>query len=181
LVIDTFTGLAGLGPELENDAAAVTQKLAALCSATGAGLSVLVLHHANASGRPRGSTAFEGTADIVARMTQKRDIIKLDTSSRFTSVRLTGTLDGKPTLHVIAESSPPTPPSLSATDQRLREVLRAAGASGITHREIGSQPGLSINMSKRRLRNWMEHGWVDYHGGGVKSDPKRWYLTDSVR
>ena len=72
LVVDTFTGLAGLAHEQENDAGAIAERLRPLQEAAGRGLAVLFLHHMNAQGQPRGSTVFRAAADIAVRLLPAR-------------------------------------------------------------------------------------------------------------
>lgn len=68
LVVDTFTGLAGLSPEEENDAGAITARLRPLQAAAGEGLAVLFLHHLNKNGQPRGSSAFRGVTETAIQL-----------------------------------------------------------------------------------------------------------------
>jgi len=87
LIIDTFTGLAGLGDEQENDAGAITSRLQPLQVAAGMGLAVLILHHMNNANQPRGSKAFRGVVDISTRFLRKQRsrIFRLETETRSTT------------------------------------------------------------------------------------------------
>jgi AAA domain len=83
LVVDTFPGLAQLQAEDENHAGAVGERLRPLQEATSHGLAVLVVHHANAAGQARGSSAFRGVVDVTVRFSRKDKVITLGTASRF--------------------------------------------------------------------------------------------------
>jgi hypothetical protein len=183
LIVDSFAALARLDPEHENDAGAIAQKMAALSAATRRDLAVLVLHHSNANGRPRGSTAFEGSADIVVRLKRRAETITLKSASRFTPVELTGRLENnnpQPQFKAVANSTEHTSPRTPENDL-LWQALNEAGREGITYAELDDQPGLSRFMAMRRLRAWRANNLVDCRGGGVKGDPRRWFIVDSVR
>jgi AAA domain len=184
LVVDSFAALARVDPEQENDAGAISQKMAALSAATSKGLAVLLLHHSNVSGRPRGSTAFEGSADIVVRLNLRCQTISLKSVSRFAPIELSGRLDGDNApqpLAAVPDGTQDRSPRLSETDELLWQALKEAGHKGITYSELHRKPGSSRFSAMRRLEAWQATQRVDYSGTGVKGDPKRWFLTDSVR
>ena len=146
LVVDSFAALARIGPEYENDGGAIAQKMAALSAATGKGLAVLLVHHSNATGRPRGSTAFEGSADIVVRLKLRSQTISLKSVSRFAPVELSGRLDREnapPQLAAVPDGAQDLLPRLSETDELLWQALKEAGRKGITYGELHEKPGLS--------------------------------------
>src|SRR5262249_15040944 len=96
LVIDTFTGLAGLADEQENDAGAITSRLQPLQVAAGKGLAVLFLHHMNNANHPRGSKAFRGVVDTSIRFLRKSNsrTFRLETETR-SATSLPGSLRGE--------------------------------------------------------------------------------------
>jgi hypothetical protein len=66
LVIDTFAGLSGLKGNEENQVGSILEKLAPLKAAAHKhNLAVLLARHAGKDGKGRGSSIFEGEADIV--------------------------------------------------------------------------------------------------------------------
>jgi hypothetical protein len=66
LVVDTFAGLSGLRGTEENNVGDILEKMSPLkAAAQKHGLAVLVARHAGKDGRGRGSSIFEGEADIV--------------------------------------------------------------------------------------------------------------------
>jgi hypothetical protein len=66
LVIDTFAGLSGLKGNEENQVGSILEKMAPLKAAAHKhNLTVLLARHAGKDGKGRGSSIFEGEADIV--------------------------------------------------------------------------------------------------------------------
>ena len=156
--------------------------MAALSAATRRGLAVLVLHHSNANGRPRGSTAFEGSADIVVRLKRRSETISLKSASRFTPIELSGRLDDhnpRPQLNAVPNSTEQA--SHWSPNDRVWQALEQAGHEGITYGDLDDKPGLSRYIAMRRLKAWQANKLVDYKGGGVRGDPRRWFIVDSVR
>jgi hypothetical protein len=126
-----------------------------LTAATGRGLAVLLLHHCNVSGRPRGSSAFEGSADIVVRLKLRSQTISLKSVSRFAPIELSGRLDGdnaRPTLVAVPDRADDRSPRLSQTDELLWQALKQAGRKGITYSELHRTPGLSRFKAMPRLQ-----------------------------
>ncbi len=188
LVVDTFTGLAGLGDEQENDAGAITQRLQPLVRAAARGLAVLFLHHMNAQNQPRGSRAFQAVVDISARLlrsSRSSSVIRLETTSRFPTA-LDATLRAElvttkePWLYrpldkkgnaIAAESE-------TATDELLLEALRSVSPGCLSYEELGRLPGLSVDKAKKRFPEWLGMK-VGRRGGGRKGDPHCWYALGS--
>jgi hypothetical protein len=187
LVVDTFSTLAGLEPEHENDAAAVNERLDALHRASSMGLAVLLLHHVNVKGNPRGSTAFSAAPDTVVRMRTNKSTgrITLIAEGRRTALlTLKGRLDRERWTY---ESSPRREPEhrhtdTSPTDASLVAALKQAGPNGLTYSEIDAIPGLSAHKAKKRFPDWAKKGMIRPVGGtGRRGDPLRWVLRDSMR
>jgi hypothetical protein len=183
LVVDTFTGLAGLGPKEENDAGAIAERLRPLQRAAGKELAVLFLHHTNKlSQQPRGSGAFRGLADISLRFLRKRDasMFRLQTESRFRTVPLLAAkrvvMPGGWSYQVLGAGEKPGPTLATSTDERLWQALKEAGPEGLTYAEIGQIDGLSEDMAKKRFPKWKQEDKVDHHGKGTKNDPLRWFI-----
>jgi hypothetical protein len=66
LVVDTFAGLSGLRGTEENNVGDILEKMAPLkVAAQKHGIAVVVARHAGKDGKGRGSSIFEGEADIV--------------------------------------------------------------------------------------------------------------------
>jgi hypothetical protein len=186
LIVDTFTGLAGLSREDENDAGAIAERLRPLQEAAGQGLAVLVLHHMNAQGGPRGSTAFRGIADIELRLNRNRNsqAIRLESFSRYSTA---------PTLHASlieasgrylyqarepAEAATAARSRSTSMDERLWNALLQAGPAGLSYSQIGDLDGLSVDIAKRRLPRWHEDGRVTRTGEGTKGSPYRWVAAE---
>ena len=182
LVIDTFSGLANLEAEEENDAGAITARLRTLQVAKGKGLAVLFLHHTNKLGHARGSSAFRGVADVTARMRRDRGgpSFRLDVESRFSAPpAIRGKLlqppggwtyvAGKERARALGEALPEDPES------RLLRALREAGPDGLTYTAFDLIPGLSEDVAKKRLPALLGRR-VQRAGAGTKGDPYRWYL-----
>jgi hypothetical protein len=186
LVFDTFPGLAQLGDEQENDAGAISERLRPLLTAASLGLAILVLHHMNGYGQPRGSKAFRGIVDVVVRFHREKDNnIRLEAESRFptaTPPRLRGQLVKAPgRWFYTARSDRVRAEGLSTleTDALLKAALIEAGASGLTYEEIDQLAGLSTHMAKRRLPAWHANDQIRRKGSGVKADPYRWFAFPS--
>jgi AAA domain len=184
LVIDTFTGLAQLKAEEENDAGAITERLQPLVVATGEGLGVLLLHHTNKNGQSRGSSAFGGVADaaIVMRRETQANVFGLLSESRFGSVKLRGKLTTSASgMEYVALEDPPKgrvrTPSESA-DALLLKALAEAGSGGLTYKELGSFPGLTEDVARKRLPRMLGTK-VSRTRDGKKGDPFR-YLSLSA-
>jgi hypothetical protein len=186
LIVDTFTGLAGLGREEENDAGAIAERLRPLQEAAGQGLAVLLLHHMNAQGAPRGSTAFRGIADIELRLYRRTDSngFRLRSFSRYSTPP---TLDGMLVeeggryfyrARERAEASARVGSRSAGVDRRLWNALVEAGPQGLTYAEIGKLDGLSVDIAKRRLPGWHEDGRVAPTGEGTKGSPYRWLAIE---
>lgn len=187
LVVDPFATLAGLRPEEENDAAAVTARLRPLVRAAAAGLAVLFVHHVNRGGQPRGSTAFEAVVDIAIRLQRKdrSDVITLKTKSREVEVpelnaKLIRAPDNwfyEPQGVTRQEDAARTPES----DQRLLAALKEAGARGLTYEEIDRLPvpGLTEAVAKNRLPAWFKEDLpgLTRTGLGRRGDPYRWSIV----
>jgi hypothetical protein len=185
LVVDPFATLAGLRPEEENDAAAVTARLRPLVRAAAAGLAVLFVHHVNRGGQPRGSTAFEAVVDVSIRLQRKErsDVVTLRTKNRDIDVpELTSRLIRAPDGWFYdlqsgrgAQASAET----AESDQRLLAALKDAPAHGLTYEDIDGLPGLSEAAAKNRLPKWFEEGrpGLIRTGLGRKGDPYRWSIV----
>jgi hypothetical protein len=185
LIVDTFSVLAGLREEQENDAGAITERLRPLREAASEGLAVVLLHHMNAQGRARGSSAFRGVVDISIRLNRQpgSSVVTLNTDSRFWATP--GTVKAK--LIKAPDGWFYEPVSLSDesgeagrvdTDHLLWEVLCKSGPEGITYREIHELPGLSRDKAKKRFPGWLEQGKIDHHGDGKKGDQLRWFVAE---
>jgi hypothetical protein len=183
LVIDTFTGLAGLGAEEENDAGAITERLHPLQAAAGEGLAVLFLHHLNKNGQPRGSSAFRGVTDTAIRMHRDRGKkqFSLTVESRFASApSLKGTLiesdEGTSYIDVDERKGLKQPIEANGgTQDPLFDALRNAGRAGLSYEEIRAIPGLSVYRAKRRFPGWYEEQKIHREESGVKGAPYRWF------
>jgi KaiC/GvpD/RAD55 family RecA-like ATPase len=182
LVIDTFTGLAGLQAEEENDAGAITERLQPLQVAAGNDLAVLILHHLNKSGQPRGSSAFRGVTDTSIRMQREKEKkeFRLQIESRFSSPHsLKGKLvripDGLSYVGIGKDAVRGAGSSTRGTDERLLEALRNAFPDGLTYDEVGEIPGLSAHQAKKRFPDWHREGKIDRGESGAKGDPYRWF------
>ena len=65
IIVDTFTVFAGLKGSEENDSGAIAERMRVLgLVAQTYNLGVVLIRHAGKDGTPRGSSAFEGVADI---------------------------------------------------------------------------------------------------------------------
>jgi hypothetical protein len=185
LIVDTFPGLAGLHGEEENDAGAIAERLRPLQLAAGHGLAVLFLHHMNAHGQPRGSKAFRGVVDMSIRFYRqgRGGEFRLATESRFPlatpatlRARLVKALDGWFYVRTdVEERTSQAQASEADTDALLWQALTDAGDGGLTYKEIGCMPALSIDKAKKRLPEWLGQVKVSRTGDGAKSDPYRWY------
>ncbi|MCA1781892.1 MAG: helicase RepA family protein [Intrasporangiaceae bacterium] len=80
VVVDTWRRFSGLVDE--NDAGATSQAVGALEDLTAKGVSVLVVHHTNAEGGIRGSTALAGAVESAARAMVNENTGKLVLDSR---------------------------------------------------------------------------------------------------
>lgn len=185
LIVDTFPGLAGLREEQENDAGAITERLRPLREAAADGLAVLCLHHTNAQGRARGSSAFRGVADISVTLSRSEGtrIVTLKTQSRFWATP--GTLGAKLGEGPDGLTYEPIEMAMTAssvvrvdTDALLWEALDKAGPEGISYEEIHALPGLSRDKAKKRFPSWLEQKKIDHHGDGKKGDQLRWFIPD---
>lgn len=181
LVIDTFSGLAGLGDEQENDAGAITSRLQPLQVAAGAGLAVLFLHHMNNANQPRGSKAFRGVVDTSIRLLRrpKRRSFRLETETRSTvsvpsSLRAELVQAPAGWFYRALEGAGSTETPGRSTDELLWQALLQAGLQGITYGELDRIEGLSSDIAKRRLPTWNGRR-VGRDGRGTKNDPYRWY------
>jgi hypothetical protein len=182
LVIDTFTGLAGLQAEEENAAAAITERLQPLQVAAGNDLAVLILHHLNKNGQPRGSSAFRGVADTSIRMQREKEKreFRLQIESRFSSPhslkrKLIATADGLSYVDIDKGTLSEPNRASEGTDERLLEALRNTFPDGLTYDEIGEIPGVSADQAKRRFPDWHREGKIDRGGSGAKGNPYRWF------
>jgi AAA domain len=184
LVVDTFPGLAGLRGEEENDAGAVGERLRPLQRAAGEGLAVLLLHHMNAYGQPRGSKAFRGIVDTSIRFqrTGKGGAFRLDTESRFpTQTTLRAKLvetTGDWSYVALGTDQPHSPGEGTGrpTDACLRQALVDAGPAGLTYQHLDSLPGLSMDIGKKRLPGLFAKGVVGRRGAGTRTDPYYWFV-----
>jgi hypothetical protein len=185
LIVDTFIGLAGLGPEQENDAGAISEKLRPLRVASGKSLAVVFVHHSNKHGhkRPRGSGAFEGLVDVSIEFRRygKAGEFRLKAEGRYDPLVVHGArteIEGKwiyeprETRTVGSESRSPS------TDALLWDALFQAGTYGITYDEIDAIPGLSRDKAKKRFPGWFEEKKIDHHGDGKKGDKLRWFVVE---
>lgn len=178
VVFDTFAGLAQLGGEQENDAGAVSERLRPLQTAASMGLAVLVLHHMNGYGQPRGSKAFRGIVDIEIRFHRdKSNAFRLTTDSRYptsSAAVLHGNLVKGPGLWSYEAKATDASRSHANTDELLRAALADAGAKGLTYEEVDMLPDLSRDKAKRRFPGWLENGRIQCEGSGTKNEPFRW-------
>lgn len=191
LIVDTLAGLSRLAAEHENDAAAVVERLRPLQEAAGSGLAVLAVHHTVKNGSSvRGSSAFSGTADVVIRLTSNKHErrVTLRSESRYdgTPVELHAKLikaadcwfyEQTRTRHASTTSAGQKGTSVG---ERLRAALRAGSSTGLTYAELKTGHGISESTAKELLPAWYPTK-VARHGKGVKGDPYRWFLPDSVR
>lgn len=183
LVIDTFSGLAGLRSEEENDAGAITERLRPLQVAAGEGLAVFFLHHVNKQGGTRGSSAFSGQADATIRMERKkrRTDFRLLIESRCAPPhalrgKLSRTSDGLDYVVLDDEGAPSEPRVRTlSSDERLLQILRDAYPVGVTYEEIDAIDGLSRDLAKKRFPGWYRERKINRYGRGTKCNPFRWY------
>jgi hypothetical protein len=187
LIIDTFSVLAGLGEEQENDAGAITERLRPLREAAAEGLAVLLLHHMNAQGRARGSSAFRGVTDVSIALTRVEgsNTITLKTQSRFAATppilkaKLVKASDGW-FYEPIDVQDPTGEVARINTGAMLWEALCEAGPDGITYDEINALPGLSAHKAKKRFPGWFDQGKIGRYGAGEKGDSYRWFVLDAA-
>jgi hypothetical protein len=186
LVVDTFTGLAGLESEQENDAGAIANKLRPLRVASAEGLAVVFVHHGRKRGRsdPRGSSAFRGLVDVSIEFRRHGTSpnFTLRSEGRFEPVAVSGTLDMKGDWSYRAtadrglrEASGGLTPV--EKDTHLWDALPVVPAIGLDFGQLEAESGLTIDEVMNRLRKWdkppRESGLVR-SGGGKKGDPYLW-------
>lgn len=183
LIIDTFTGLAGLQGEEENDAGAITGRLRPLQAAAGEDLAVLFLHHLNKNGHPRGSSAFRGVTDATIRMLREsgKSEFRLQIESRFAPPgslkgKLISTAEGL-SYEAVGKSSGPKDlgTAIQSTDERLLQALREKPAGGLTYEDFNAIEGLSADQARKRFPSWRAQERIDRTGEGVRGDPFRWF------
>lgn len=187
LIIDTFTGLADLGAEGENDAGAISQLLKPLRAAAASGLAVLFVHHTTKNGRktPRGSGAFRGLVDTSIGFTRKGKSsgFSLTAEGRYAAaaaLQLQATLAigaagwsygaGSATSRVTGVPAP-------NADVRLLQSLPTDKRKAMSFEELSSRSGLTIDQVKHRLRNWHKAvpAKVERIDAGRRGSPSRWY------
>jgi len=79
VIVDTWRRFSGLVDE--NDAGATSTALGVLEDLCANGVSVLVVHHTNAEGGIRGSTALAGAVEAAARVTANEDLMQAEVKS----------------------------------------------------------------------------------------------------
>jgi AAA domain len=183
LIVDTFSGLSGLGPDQENDAGAIAERLRPLRVASSRGLAVLFVHHTNKHGRkgPRGSGALRGLIDTSIGFQREgtSNRFSLRTESRFglEQLRLQGVLtisSGTATYRLLGS---PSDGHTSArpvdTDELLWRTLPVGADNALSYQQIADRSGLSIDQVERRLREWHKPPERDELGRAGKGHERR--------
>jgi hypothetical protein len=190
LIVDTFSGLSGLGPEQENDAGAIAERLLPLREASARGLAVLFVHHTTKHGRktPRGSGAFRGLVDTSIGFQRQegsnRFWLRSESRFGFDQLHLRGALTmagGQASYQLLgAQQRQGMSPPAADVDERLWQSIPIGEEAALSYREIVDRTGLTIDRVERRLRTWYEQperSDLGRLGSGTKTDPLRWYRS----
>jgi hypothetical protein len=177
LVVDTLAFWAALPPDAENSAGAMTEALRPLLEATGRGLAVLCLHHANKShGELRGSTAIGAAADVILTLSREPESPcrrRLEAVGRFADCPAEPVLVELEGNRYVALG---TPGDVAAEERerRVREAL-PAGPPGRTQKELAEATGLPVQRVAEVLAALLLRGTVARDGQGNRGAPYRYY------
>lgn len=185
IVFDSFPRASGLDrEEVANDAGAVDEKLTPLLDYVSGelNLAVVLVHHLNRAGYPRGSSAFEGGVDVVSilRRTSTSTRFTIDSKSRYscTPRSLRAVLGDAPDLD---RASKPWTYTLIGEGRQgnrtaLWDALEQANGDGATYAELGAMSGAAPSTMHRAIPEWEQAGKVERLRSGTKTDPYRFKL-----
>ena len=178
LIVDTFAEWTSLGGDSENASGAVIEQFRPLHMAAAEGLAVLAIHHLRKGSSDgwdsfRGSGAFQGTVDVLARLSRKSESFReLHSEGRFAASQqtLTYELDGADSFAV----STPT----SERDRVLAELQVAVSATA-------EQLAETLGVTERGLRGHLGALYSDDRvgrtGKGRKNDPHVFHSDSGKR
>ena len=185
LVVDTFTELAGLSGEEENDAGAVLRVFKPLQRAAASGLALLILVHqrkgpGSQGDAVRGSSAFVGAVDIVLELERTRSgkgPRYLKALSRFSATPLKIKLATSELVEdQESDEGRDELRSRAQEEQRLYELI-LEGTTTVS--ALSEATGIPEGTVRTRLRS-LEGTKIRKAGGrGVKRDPIVWASADS--
>jgi predicted ATP-dependent serine protease len=184
LVVDTFAGLSGLRGTEENNVGDILEKMAPLkVAAQKHGLAVIVARHAGKDGKGRGSSIFEGEADIVLTLGRPEGNHK-ETARVLEGI---GRHDDIPS-RIIIELTDEGYVSIGSDDKiefnkavkAIRSVTPHNPSEAMTENEIvnaATDEDLSRSTIRRALRWLMEQGEnaIMREGKGKKGSPYRYW------
>jgi hypothetical protein len=180
VVIDTLAFWAALPPDAENSAGAMTEALRPLLEATGRGLAVLCLHHANKShGELRGSTAIGAAADVIVTLTREPESPcrrRLEAVGRFADCPAEPVLVELEGNRYVALGTPGD----VAAEERERRVLGALPAEppGLTQKELAEATGIPQQRVAEVLSALLARGLAVRTGHGTRSSPYRYHRPE---
>jgi hypothetical protein len=184
LVIDTFAGLSGLRGTEENQVGSILEKLAPLKAAAHKyNLAVLLARHAGKDGKGRGSSIFEGEADIVLTFGRpegkhKETARVLEGIGRHDDIPSRITIELTDKGYVSQGSDDKI--EFNKAVRAIRDVTPHNPNEALTENEIldaAAAQGTSRTTLRRALEGLMEQdeNLIKWKGKGKKGDPYRYW------
>jgi hypothetical protein len=184
LVIDTFAGLSGLRGTEENQVGSILEKLAPLKAAAHKyNLAVLLARHAGKDGKGRGSSIFEGEADIVLTLgrpegNHKKTVRVLEGIGRHDDIPSRITIELTDKGYVSQGSDDKI--EFNKAVRAIRDVTPHNPNEALTENEIldaAAAQGTSRTTLRRALEGLMEQdeNLIKWKGKGKKGDPYRYW------
>jgi len=184
LVVDTFAGLSGLRGTEENNVGDILEKMVPLkVAAQKHGLAVIVARHAGKDGKGRGSSIFEGEADIVLTFGRpegkhKETARVLEGIGRHDDIPSRITIELTDKGYVSQGSDDKI--EFNKAVEAIEEVTPHSPEKALTEKEILDNPafkGISRTTARKALEELREQGEnpIKRKGKGVKGDPYRYW------
>jgi hypothetical protein len=184
LVVDTFAGLSGLKGNEENQVGSILEKLAPLKAAAHKhNLAVLLARHAGKDGKGRGSSIFEGEADIVLTLgrpegNHKKTARVLEGIGRHDDIPSRITIELTDKGYVSQGSDDKI--EFNKAVEAIEEVTPHSLEKALTEKEILDSPafkGISRTTARKALEELREQGenLIKRKGKGVKGNPYRYW------
>ncbi len=178
LIVDTFAEWTSLGGDSENASGAVIEQFRPLHHAAAEGLAVLAIHHLRKGASEgwdsfRGSGAFQGTVDVLARLNRKGETFReLHSEGRFAASQQTLTYE----LDEAGAFAVATP--LTERDHVLAALEQAVSA---TADQLSDDVGLTARAVRSHLAALYSDNRVGRTGKGVKHDPLVFHFDSGKR